>query len=531
MKKFIKYSFLLLLLAWTWILNTYHAGVFPKPKVSLETPVSEAFWFERREHGLNHLVLFGEPFPRGRRAGEFTSHLLAQQEEQLITKLKSILPSPILIQAMVLGAITWFQGIDQYLEPAWVEEMYGTALTSSKKFDYLADGFTRQIAYHGLHEVGQMMVDQGAQDMGCTVVGLPLAKSWLIGRNFDFEGGRTFDSEKIVKWTFPKTGHAFVSVVFSGMVGTVTGINEQGLYISLNAAGSDDLRRLGSPSTLLITKALQEASTSEEAIALLRNAQMFITDIFVILDASGKLYRVEKSPARFAVREETGPTAIANHLITQEFENDQANRRRMLELTTVARETRARELIQRLNPKDGNIEEKVLAILRDKGVDDRGQPLHLGNRRAIDSLIAAHSIVYNAETGVLFVSQGPAVAGPFLGYNLAKSFAAKRPIPAGSLPRDPVVSDLLFSRMKEAAHDIADAHRLVRNQRCQAGRMGLDAIEPELRQQGPYFHALGDAHQCAGEVEKARSAWGRALEMVPAYTKDRRDLEEKLRNN
>lgn len=528
MRRSAKYIFLISLLLWTGIVAIYHAGVYPKPKVDLNQAQAKAEWLDRRQHGVHHLILHGAPFPRGKRAGELTGHLLEMQEDQLLAKLNKLLPSPALVQVMIIGAITWFQGVEDYLEPAWLEEMYGTGLGAAKRFEYLADGFTRQVAYHGLHEVGQMMVDQGVQDMGCTLVAAPLGKSWVIGRNFDFEGGRVFDSEKIVKWTFPEKGNAFVSVIFAGLVGTVTGVNDKGLYISLNAAGSDDHRRLGTPSTLLITKALQEASNSEEAIEILRKAQMFITDIFVILDAQGNLYRVEKSPARFSAKKEIRAMGVANHLVSEEFMGDRTNEGRKKELTTVPRTDRALELVRKVDPNDKNIELKILAILRDKGVDMNGKPLHLTNRRAIDALIATHSVIYNPLTGVLFVSQGPSVSGPFLGYDLKKSFATQSPVAVKTLPRDPLVSDELYERLKDAAHKISDAHGLIRKRRCQAGRLELDAIEPDLREQGPYFHALGDAHACAGESEKARSAWMKALALVPAYASERDDLEKKL---
>ena len=60
----------------------------------------------------------------------------------------------------------------------------------------------------------------------------------IIGRNFDFEGGRIFDDEKILKWVFPSNGIPFVSVIWAGMVGAVTGVNASGVYISINAAGT-----------------------------------------------------------------------------------------------------------------------------------------------------------------------------------------------------------------------------------------------------------------------------------------------------
>ncbi len=75
--------------------------------------------------------------------------------------------------------------------------MYGISRSAPRKYDYLADPYTRQVAYHGLHEVGQMMVDQGFEEgMACTVIAVKRGRQWILGRNFDFEGGRIFDKEK-----------------------------------------------------------------------------------------------------------------------------------------------------------------------------------------------------------------------------------------------------------------------------------------------------------------------------------------------
>ncbi|MGZ3723191.1 MAG: C45 family autoproteolytic acyltransferase/hydrolase, partial [Bdellovibrionales bacterium] len=279
MKRLARAIALTVILLWTLILNLYHAGVYPPPKVNLaETAKGE--WIDRREAGINNMILQGPPFARGRLSGELTGPLLLAQEEQLISQLQTWIPSKVIIQSVVLGAIAWFQGADKYIEPEFVQEMYGVSLSAPKSFDYLADGFTRQLAYHGMHEVGQMMIDKGFEDMGCTVVAVPFQNTFMLGRNFDFEGGRIFDSDKVLKWVFPEKGYAFTSVIWAGMVGAVTGVNEKGLYISLNAAGSSDYRRLGTPTTLVLLKILEEAASIPQALMILEQAQVFITDIF-----------------------------------------------------------------------------------------------------------------------------------------------------------------------------------------------------------------------------------------------------------
>lgn len=529
MKRFANRAALFIVLVWTVILNIYHAGVFPPPQVNVEEKaVGE--WLDRRQFGLNHLILQGPAFARGKLSGELTGPLLLALEEQLVAQLQTWLPSPILIQGVILGAITWFQGIDKFIDLPFAQEMYGTSLSAPKRFDYLADGFTRQLAYHGLHEVGQMMVDQGFEDMGCTVVAIPYENTFILGRNFDFEGGRIFDTEKIVKWEFPDNGNAFVSVIWAGMVGAVTGVNEHGVYISLNAAGSSDYRRIGTPSTLLVLKVLQEANNVQDAVKIFENAQMFITDIFVIMDSAGQLVRVEKSPLRMAVIPLTEASVVTNHLVTSLFAEDSTNRFRMEELTSLAREKRGEERLKALTDAKSQQQatEQVLSILRDKGVDSFGKPLNLGNRRAIDALIATHSVIYNPLASVLYVSQGPAVSGPFLGFDLKESFRTHHPVQIASLPADPLVSAEKFNSLKESNQKISRAHNMVHFKHCQEGMNLLINIEPEWKVQSPFYHALGDAQACLGLLEQARTSWTRALALNPAYARFQKQLERNL---
>lgn len=529
MKRIFHGLFMVALLTWTVILNIYHAGVYPPPLVDLHEAGS-ARWLDRHEHGIHHMILQGTPFARGREAGRQTQGLLLAQEQQLVGMLHGWVPSDLAVQGLILGAIAWFQGVDKYLSRPDVEEMYGTSLSAPKSFDYLADGFTRQVAYHGLHEVGQMMVDQGFEDMGCTVVALPWRGSFVIGRNFDFEGGRIFDSEKIIKWVFPDKGYAFVSVIWAGMVGAVTGVNEKGLYISINAAGSADRRRLGTPSTLALLKVLQQAATAEEALQILRETQMFITDIFVIADAQGKLWRVEKSPLRMAEIELRRASIVTNHLISPQFASDPTNAFRKAELTSIVREQRGLDRIAGL-PKvrtEPEVILQTLSILRDKGVDDSGNPLPLGNRRAIDALIATHSVIYSPGSQVFYVGQGPAVAGQFFGYDLRASFARREPVSKDTLPPDPLVSAETFSALKDANQKISRAHRLIQFRRCQEGWERLQDISSLWREQSPYYHALGDGEACLQHPERAREAWSRALTLHPAYAREERQLEGKL---
>jgi predicted choloylglycine hydrolase len=523
------------LLILTWAVGIVHIGVMlpPQSVYAMEgKPVEPGLWIDKSTFGMHQLVLSGSPYTRGLESGRLTKHLLDREEEELTHKLREFLPNPIMVAVLEIAAIRWFWGIDAYFEPWMTEEMYGVSKSSSHEYDNYADPYTRQIAYHGVHEVGQMTVDQGVVNMGCTVAALPFHGSWIIGRNFDFEASRIFDDEKILKWVFPDNGFAFVSVIWAGMVGAVTGVNENGVYISINAAGTTDFSRYGMPSTLVIVKALQNAKTVDDAVRIIRDEPMFITDIFVTADhKTGKAYRIEKSPKRTEVIPIVGPSIITNHLISNAWKDDSFNLIRRDELTSTLRSSRGEEILKstpNLSSLDASaLENFVLNVLRDKG-EAFGKPLTLGNRRAIDALIAAHSVIYNAPDGIFYVSQGPGVSGAFTGFDLRASFAARMPVAVKTLPRDPLVSDVQFVQVRKSEVELASAHELLDHKDCDGALLHINIAGQNFSQSSGYYSTLGDYWLCKGDGAKAHEAWKVALAMSPAYPKQTRILEGKL---
>jgi hypothetical protein len=517
-KQLIGLTFLLFI---TWSVNVYHEGVLPPPNVSAAN--AEGEWIDKAKFGIHQLILKGNAYGRGLKSGELTAPLLRLQEQELTTKLFEHIPESV-VKILEIPLISYFRGIEKFVEPWMLEEMYGVSKSAPKEFDSLIDSYTRQLAYHGVHEVGQMMVDQGGDDMGCTVVAAPVGKSWVLGRNFDFEGGQTLDREKILKWVFPDNGYAFVSVIWAGMVGAVTAVNEQGIYLSINAAGSADHRRIGIPTTLLLLKTLMMSKNAEEAINILRSEPTFITDIFVLLDSrAGKLYRIEKSPLATEVIPLTAPSVVTNHLISPRFAEDRVNQMRMKELTSTARSQRGEALLKDPVFSKANtaaqLELPILKIIRDK--DD----LHLGNRKAIDALIAVHAVVFNGQDQVLFVSQGPALAGPFVGFDLKKSFAEKRPMFARVLPRE--LSDEKFDAVRASGQMLKLVAGEIKTNHCDDARAQLEQVP--YKESFNFSEAMGDFHDACGKDRSgAKEMWQQALDRSPAYAKEEERIRKKL---
>lgn len=498
----------------TGIVATYHVGVAPRP--ALPSGHGTASFTPKEKLGIHQLILTGSPLQRGYEAGRLTKHLLLRQETELWDSLSRVLPWAPMRQGLFLVLMRWFSGTDAYVEPWMKAEMWGISQSTNAAFDSLSEPYTRQIAYHGLHEVGQMFVDFGAE--ACTVLATPTPEGWLIGRNFDFEGGPVFDEEKIMKWVFPDEGLAYLSIIWAGMVGAVSGVNERGVYVSINAAGTSDFRRLGTPSTLVAVKALQTAKTAEEAAAIIEGAEMFMTDLFVVADAT-HAFRIEKSPERVRRLPIVGPTAITNHLSHPDWAGDKVNEFRKQALTSTAREQSGRRVLA-----DVRDERTMQAALRDKR-DPSGKPLPPGHRSSIDALIASHSLVYHAGRRTLWVSRGPALVGPFLGFDLEKSFERREPVLIESLPPDPEVDFARYARVKKSLHLVAIAERV---KDCDVAKKYLDAAHATGEFSYAYWAGIGRWHECRKETGQAKAAYEAALALSPAYRRERAALRAKV---
>jgi hypothetical protein len=373
--------------------------------------------------------------------------------------------------------------------------------------------------YHSLHDITQGL--EHSPLLGCSAFASTqsLSGHLLVGRNFDFEGPEIFDREKAIIFFKPKGKIPFASVAWVGMSGVVTGLNAEGIYVSVNAARMDDKGQDGMPVQILMRQMMEEARSIDDVVKLVKATPVMVPDFYLVADGkTGESAVIERSPKRIEVRRSHDSIVLTNHALAPAFQGDAENDRLKRYLTSGARYRRLDELVKKwrgqLDPK------KVLEILRDKkgagGVD-----LGLGNRNSLDALIATHSVVVDATSLVIWVGEGPHLLGKFRAFDLRRELLgeADRPPPA-DLPEDATAQTDEYRRYLGAMAAYKTAERLREQQLPERAldearrASGLEELMPEPHR------LLGDLLRARGDVAAAKSEYRRFLELSPPYLKD-----------
>ncbi|OUR99670.1 hypothetical protein A9Q84_01205 [Halobacteriovorax marinus] len=503
----------LILLTLCFYLMGLHLGTVVPYDISDEDLSGQASEKIELEH--EHLLLHGSSYKRGLEFGKLTKDRLLDQELLMTGYLNKFIPSKLGQELLFFGSMLWFQGLDTFIEKESLLEMQGVAKSTHPRFDSYGAPLTRQLAYHGIHEVGQMFVDSDRGDMGCfSAIVKDKNDSFVIGRNFDFDIDSFFRKNFYLKWSFPNDDSiSYVSVIWAGMVGVVTGVNAKGVYVAINAAGSEDFARVGTPTTLIIKNVLAKASTLDEAIEIIKEKKSFITEVFVVGSHQGVAV-VEKTPKRSNVRYIKSNSIVSNHLLAKVFNDDTVNKYRKSELTTKHRYDRGVEILNNSKLKGVDL---AISVLRDKKLF-KGSRKQLGHRGAIDSLIASHSTIYDEAKNVFFVNSGPGAQGKFIGYDLVKSFKNKRPVVVSEYPKD---NDITLSRYWDIVNtleEVSSYKKLSLPENCDL----LDKKLESVLKFNISHHDIMELHgnflfSCKGNLNAAKELWQSALNEKPPF--------------
>ncbi len=301
-------------------------------------------------------------------------------------------------------------------------EISAIAQSCNDEYNMLGGAYERQLHYHAAHDIGHVM--QGYMLVGCTSFATRGSDSenggLVVGRNFDFYFGDDFARQKVVSFVRPEEGIAFASITWPGMTGVVSGMNVEGLTVTLNAAQGPLPLSARTPITIVARQILQYASTIDEAVEIANQYETFVSESILVASAKdNRAVVIEKTPEKTAVYESaTDHLSCTNHYQSEAFANDSDNLDNIGRTDSYDRKMRLDELIDSLAPLTP---QKAVDILRDrKGLNNTD--IGIGNEKSINQFLAHHSVVFEPDSLLMWVSTSPWQAGDFLCYDLRKIF-------------------------------------------------------------------------------------------------------------
>ena len=375
------------------------------------------------ESGLWELFVKGDAFQRGEAIGKLSSDLLHYQEKVFVDQIREIVPSDSYLKFLRFFIVLFNRHLGENVLEEYRDEIYGISLSCTHEYDFIGTPYERQLNYHSAHDLGHAMQDYML--VGCSSFatwGTQSAdSSLLIGRNFDFYVGDAFAENKQVAFYTPDQGYKFASVGWPGMIGVLSGMNETGLTVTINAAKSAVPTGSATPISILTREILQYASTIDEAFAIAKKRKTFVSESILIGSSKdGKAAIIEKSPEKTVLfkGKEADRLICTNHYQSEEFSKDERNMENIRTSDSPYRFARLEELINENMPIDAS---KAASILRNhKGLQNAD--LGLANEMAINQFIAHHSVIFQPEKRLMWVSTSPWQCGKYVAYDLNKIF-------------------------------------------------------------------------------------------------------------
>jgi predicted choloylglycine hydrolase len=406
-------------------------------------------YLKKNEYGIWEMYLEGDPYERGLVYGKLAKELVQQQETVFVDMINQLVPNAFWQEFLRLF-IGFFNGdLQRYIPKENQQEIYGISQSFSDKHNHIAPKFQRILNYHAAHDIGHALNDFSL--VGCTSFSGHEKKTTqnelIIGRNFDFYVSDAFAQEKLIVFINPTQGYKFASYSWAGFTGVVSGLNEKGLSVTLNASKSDLPTGSRMPISLLAREILQYASNIQEAIAIARKRKTFVSETLMIGSAEdGKTVLIEKSPSRMGVFDSNKDELIcSNHYQSKVFHKDPSNLENIKNSDSKFRFSRVQEL---LNKEKTLTVQSAVQILRDQHAQ-HGDTLGMGNPRAINQLIAHHSVVILPKKKQLYISTTDFQLGPYIAYDLKQTFATGRAQMSDSIAAAAFISSAAYRKFKE----------------------------------------------------------------------------------
>jgi len=297
--------------------------------------------------------------------------------------------------------------------------------------------------------------------IGCTTITLGgdalEGGGGILARAFDFEVDEVFDRHKAIFLVREEGKIPFASVAWPGLVGVVSGMNRSGVAVVVHGARGGTPAAEGEPVVHALRRVLSTTSDTDQALRALAEQPPMVSHIVILSDEQGRAAVVERVPGQpNFVRFLPSKAATTNHL-EGPCAADPKNLAVRDKTSTLPRRSRADELLARLPARlaPGDAVNDAIALLRDrKGPGDHG--LELGDRTAINALIATHGVVMDTKQQILWVSESPHLLGRFVAFDLkrllAPDYDPERETELPSSAEDPLLTSGDYARFRAKQH-------------------------------------------------------------------------------
>ncbi|MGE4513656.1 MAG: C45 family autoproteolytic acyltransferase/hydrolase, partial [Chryseobacterium sp.] len=491
-------------------------------------------YLTKNKQQLWELYIKGNPLQLGYNNGALTQNLMQKQEEIFFSKVEGFVPSKFK-QNLLRGFLKWYNR-KMYLNVRedYQAELYGLSQYSSDKYNFIAPKFLRSMYLHGAHDIGHAMQD--LMMVGCTSLAVWNENTedgdLLIGRNFDFYVGDDFAKNKLIEFVEPEDGIPYMSVAWPGMIGVVSGMNKEGITVTINAGKSKIPLTAKTPISLVTREILQYATTIDEAIAIAKKRKVFVSESILVGSANDKnAVIIEVSPDNFGVFKVENKSRVfcTNHFQSDAYKNDKRNQKHILESHSKYRYEKLQELLEenkKLNP------EKMAAILRDKS-GLKGEKIGYGNEKAINQLLAHHAIIFSPQKKLVWVSANPYQLGEFVCYDLNEIFSDQR-LKNGkfskselNIPKDPFLDSEefknyeQFKRMSSEVNNAIDGEIAMTNDSISY----YQSLNPDF---WLVYYQAGKYYFNKKEYSKAKVEFEKALTKEITTVPDKKNVEKYL---
>lgn len=489
-------------------------------------------YLRHSESGLWELMVRGEAFERGVAIGKLTEDLLYYQEKAFVDQIKVLVPSESYLKFLHFFVVLFNRNLAEYTPEEYRKEIYGISLSATHEYDMIGTPYERQLNYHAAHDIGHTMQDYML--VGCSSFGVWGAESadssLLVGRNFDFYAGDDFARNKVVAFYQPEQGYRFASVTWAGMTGVLSGMNEAGLTVTINAARSAMPVSAAMPISLLAREILQYASTIDEAYAIACKRNTFVAEALLIGSAKdGKAAIIEKATDKIALLMPVADRIIStNHYQSEVFDRDEKNRENIRTTDSPYRYERLEELLTAHRPLTPADAASVLRDYHGKG----GKAIGLCNEKSINQFIAHHSVIFQPEQLLMWVSASPWQVGKYVAYDLKKIFASpdfssELADTARTIAADAALTDGTLERVLFYRQCTKQIHRSI------GKHIPLpDSVLVRYRTDNPEMYRVyaltGDYYREFADLAKALQHWRMALTKEIPRLSEREALEKKI---